>query len=58
MKTNQPTLKQQSSVASPTCDVPARECCVLAAGGPRNEPHRNRRVAAAEALEKKRTKRR
>ncbi len=56
MKTNQPTLKQQSSVASPTCDVAARECCVLAAGGPRNEPHRNRRVVAAEELWKKERK--
>jgi len=50
MKTKQLTLRQQSSVACPTCYVAAGKQCVLAAGGPRNEPHSNRRVAAAAFL--------
>ncbi|MHB8501572.1 MAG: zinc finger domain-containing protein [Candidatus Acidiferrales bacterium] len=58
MRTKQPTLRQQSSVACPTCGVAAGKRCVLAAGGPRNGPHRNRKVAAAEAVEKKKTKKR
>jgi hypothetical protein len=47
------TLKQQSSVACPTCGVAAGKRCVLVAGGLRTEPHPNRKVAAAEVLEKK-----
>jgi len=58
MKTKQLTLRQQSSVACPTCGVAAGMRCVLSAGGPRNGPHINRKVAAAEAVEKKRTKKR
>ena len=53
---NQLTRKQQSSVACPTCGVAVGKRCVLGAGGPRNQPHPNRKVAAAEAAEKKRTK--
>ena len=53
MKVKQLTRKQQSSVACPTCGVAAGKRCVLVAGGPRNEPHPNRKVAAAEAIEKK-----
>jgi hypothetical protein len=54
MKTKQPTLKQQSSVACPTCGVAAGKRCVLGAGGLRNEPHANRRLLAAVALEQTR----
>jgi len=56
MKRKQLRLRQESSVASPTCGVAARKQCVLAAGGPRNGPHWHRKVAAAEAMEKKRIK--
>jgi hypothetical protein len=31
-------------VACPTCGVPAGKRCVLAGGGPRNEPHPSRKV--------------
>jgi hypothetical protein len=52
MKRKQLTLRQESSVACPTCGVAARKRCVLAAGGPRNGPRWHRKVAAAEAVEK------
>ena len=55
MKTKQqPTLKQQSSVACPTCGVAAGKRCVLSAGGLRNEPHPTRKLLAAAALEQTR----
>jgi hypothetical protein len=57
MKTRQLTVKQKSSVASPTCGVAAGKRCVLAAGGPRNEPHALRKDAAREAVEKNGTRR-
>jgi hypothetical protein len=53
MKTKQLTLTERSSVACPTCGVAAGKRCVLAAGGPRNGSHRNRKDAAAEAVEKR-----
>ena len=49
------TKKQLSSVPCPTCGVPAGHRCLLQAGGLRFEPHTRRRVAAAEAIERKRT---
>jgi len=49
MKATQPTLKQQSSVACPTCGVAAGKRCILVAGGLRNEPHSNRKLVAVEA---------
>ena len=52
------TRKQLSSVCCPTCGVAAGKRCVLVAGGLRNEPHGNRKLLAAEALEKERTKKR
>jgi hypothetical protein len=57
MKTK-PTLGQPTSVACPTCGVAAGKRCVLGAGGLRNEAHVSRKAAAAEAVEKKRTKKR
>ena len=53
MKVKQLTLKQLSSVACPTCGVAAGKRCVLVAGGLRNESHPNRKLLAAEAMEKK-----
>jgi hypothetical protein len=38
------------------CGLAAGKPCVLAAGGSRNGPRGNRKAAAAEAVEKKRTK--
>jgi hypothetical protein len=52
MKMRPLTRKEVSSVPCPTCNVAAGKWCVLVAGGPRNEPHPNREVAAAEAIEK------
>jgi len=53
LKTKQLTQKQQSSVACPTCHVVAGKRCVLVAGGPRNEPHKDRKLLAAEVMDKK-----
>jgi len=52
MKTG-PTLRQLSSVSCPTCGVAAGKCCVLHSGAPRSGPHKDRRYAALEAIEKK-----
>ncbi len=53
MKAKHLTLTEQSSVTCPTCGVAAGKRCVLAAGGPRNGSHRNRKDAAVEAVEKR-----
>ena len=58
MKMKKLTRKQLSSVCCPTCGVAAGKRCVLVAGGLRKEPHGNRKLLAAEALEKERTKKR
>jgi len=47
------TIRQASSVRCPTCGVGIGERCVLHSGGPRLEPHVDRKLAAADALEKK-----
>jgi hypothetical protein len=47
------TPKQLSSIPCPTCGVAAGMRCVLNSGGPRSEPHVDRKLAAAEALEAK-----
>jgi hypothetical protein len=39
-------------VPYPTCGVAAGKRCVLGAGGPRNEPHTDRKLLSAEAMEK------
>ena len=36
----------------PACGVAAGKRCVLGAGGPRNEPRTDRKLLAAEAMEK------
>jgi len=51
MKTK-PAPRQQTSAASRIIAVAARERCVPAAGGLRNEPHADRNLLAAEAPEK------
>jgi hypothetical protein len=51
------TPKQLSSVSCPTCGVGVGERCLLHSGGPRSEPHVDRKLAAAEATENKRFRR-
>jgi len=53
MKIHELTPKQLSSVACPTCGVQVGERCVLHSGAPRSEPHVDRKLAAADSLEKK-----
>jgi hypothetical protein len=53
VNTKQLTQRQVSIVLCPTCGVAAGKRCVLVAGGPRNEPHKDRKHLAAEAMEKK-----
>jgi hypothetical protein len=43
-------------VPRPTCHGGAGKPCVLSAGGPRIEPHTDRKLLAVEAMEEKRTK--
>jgi hypothetical protein len=54
MKKKELTPKQVSSVPCPTCGVAAGKHCVLHSGGPRTEPHVDRKLFAAEAIESKR----
>ena len=53
MKIKLLTQKQLCSVACPTCGVPAGKRCLLHSGGLRSGPHVDRKLAAAEAVEKK-----
>jgi hypothetical protein len=53
MKTRELTPKQLTTVPCPTCGAAAGERCVLLSGGPRKEPHVNRKLAATEAVEKR-----
>jgi len=48
------TTKQFSSVACPTCGVNAGMRCLRYSGGLRFEPHLHRKLAAIEAIERKR----
>jgi hypothetical protein len=54
MKIGKLTRKQLASVPCPMCGVPAGQRCRLQAGGLRIEPHKDRKLAAAEAVERKR----
>jgi hypothetical protein len=56
MKLKQLTRKQLYSVPCPTCQVAAGERCVTSVGGVRFSPHPDRKLLAAEAIEKGRTK--
>jgi hypothetical protein len=53
MKTKELTLKQILSVPCPTCGAATEESCELHSGAPRTEPHRDRKLSAAEAVETK-----
>jgi hypothetical protein len=53
VKTKELTLKQILSVPCPTCGAATESPCELHTGAPRTGPHRDRRLAAAEAAEKK-----
>ena len=53
VKTKDLTAKEILSVPCATCGVPIGEVCVLNAGGPRTESHRDRKFCAADAAEKK-----
>jgi len=51
------TPKQLLSVPCPTCGVAAGARCLLHSGGRRTEPHVNRKLSAADAIERKRGRR-
>jgi hypothetical protein len=57
VKTKDLTLKQMLSVPCPTCGAAIEEGCELHNGAPRTEPHRDRKLSAAEAVETRRSKR-
>jgi hypothetical protein len=52
VKTKGLTLKQILSMPCPTCGVATGEPCELHTGALRTEPHRDRRLDAAEAVTK------
>jgi hypothetical protein len=47
------TLKQIQSVPCPTCGAAIEKACELHTGALRTEPHRDRKLSAAEAVETK-----
>jgi hypothetical protein len=51
VKTKELTLKQILSVPCPTCGAAAEEACELQTGTLRTEPHRDRKLSAAETVE-------
>ena len=51
VKTKELIPKQILSVPCTTCGAAIGEVCELHTGAPRTEPHRDRRLSAAEALE-------
>jgi len=57
VKTKDLTLKQIQSVPCPTCGAAIEEACELHTGALRTEPHRDRKLSAAEAVETKSGKR-
>ena len=52
VKTKELTPKQILSVPCATCGAATGEACELHTGAPRTEPHRDRKLSAAEAVEK------
>lgn len=52
VKTKELTTKQILSVPCTTCGAATGEVCELHTGTPRTQPHRDRKLSAAEALEK------
>ena len=57
VKTKELTPKQILSVPCTTCGAEVGEACELHTGAPRTEPHRDRKLSAAEAVDKKRGRR-
>jgi len=57
VKTKELTAKQLISVPCQTCGAAIEEPCELHTGALRSEPHRDRRLSAADALETKSHKR-
>jgi len=51
VKTKELTPQQMLSVPCTTCGASIGEACELHSGAPRTEPHRDRRLSAAEAVE-------
>jgi hypothetical protein len=51
------TMKQMLSVPCTTCGATIGEACELHNGAPRTEPHRDRKLSAAETMEKQAGKR-
>jgi hypothetical protein len=56
VKTKELTPKQILSVPCPTCGAATNEPCELHTGDPRTEPHRDRKLSAAEATENEASK--
>ena len=52
MKTKDLTVNQIASVPCPTCGAAKGEVCELHTGFQRFEPHKDRRLSAADAVEK------
>jgi len=57
MKSKDLSLKQTLSVPCPTCGAAINERCELHSGALRTEQHRDRKLAATQAIEKKSSKR-
>src|SRR5579863_2901091 len=53
VKVRELTPKQIMSVPCTTCGAAIGEVCELHSGAPRTEPHRDRKLSAAEAVETK-----
>jgi hypothetical protein len=56
VKTKELTPKQIVSVPCPTCGAATEEACELHTGALRTEPHRDRKLSAADAVETKSAK--
>jgi hypothetical protein len=56
VKSKELTLKQILSVPCPTCGAATEEACELHTGALRTEPHRDRKLSAAEAVERSQSK--
>jgi hypothetical protein len=57
VKSKELTLKQIFSVPCPTCGAAIKEACELHTGARRTESHRDRKLSAAEAVERSQSKR-
>ena len=53
MKTKELTAEQILSIPCTTCGAAIGEVCELHTGAPRTEPHRDRKLSAADAVELK-----